>query len=54
MKKKIAIIILTIAVFATSIVSSVFAAVKDDEPVSNTQTVNSVGGETGIIKTDIT
>ncbi|MCI5617194.1 MAG: Ig-like domain-containing protein, partial [Ruminococcus sp.] len=48
MKKKIAIIILTIAVFATSIVSSVFAAVKDDEPVSNTQTVNSVGlgGET--------
>lgn len=48
MKKKIAIIILTITVFATSIVSSVFAAVKDDEPVSNTQTVNSVGlgGET--------
>lgn len=43
MKKKIAIIILTIAVFATSIVSSVFAAVKDDKPVSSTQTVNSVG-----------
>ena len=43
MKKKIAIIILTIAVFATSIVSSVFAAVKDDEPVSNTQTVNPIG-----------
>lgn len=43
MKKKIAIIILTIAVFATSIVSSVFATVKDDEPVSSTQTVNSVG-----------
>ena len=54
MKKKIAIIILTITVFATSIVSSVFAAVKDDKPVSNTQTVNPVGGETGIIKTDIT
>ncbi|MCI5616958.1 MAG: leucine-rich repeat protein [Ruminococcus sp.] len=48
MKKKIAIIILTIAVFVTSIVSSVFAAVKDDKPVSSTQTVNSVGlgGET--------
>ena len=54
MKKKIAIIILTITVFATSIVSSVFAAVKDNEPVSNTQTVNPIGGETGIIKTDIT
>ena len=54
MKKKIAIIILTITVFATSIVSSVFAAVKDNEPVSNTQTVNPIGEETGIIKTDIT
>ena len=50
MKKKIAIIILTIAVFATSIVSSVFAAVKDDEPVSSTQTVNSVGLGGEIVK----
>lgn len=50
MKKKIAIIILTIAVFATSIVSSVFAAVKDDKPVSSTQTVNSVGLGGEIVK----